>query len=436
MEERIKKAMGKTLQDFAGELREVEKDMQELQKGSRLALSLYEIAQSIDPNETDSINNIKFVMLENLQNDFLDWFKSYKNACEKSGISKSEWHNSVKPIMDVIKLYYNHRVKLANEEQGENSISPEIMELINIKEPQEAQFTNDPFLQSMTRKKADSIANFGNDRKIKVLKKKGNLGQYHAAVLNTAIKSFRSGKVTKDGYIVLTENQAIKTMLGTDGTPSDKQKEDFRQAWEDMREESFTYETSETMAQIMGITPEQLEEFVPGIKPQKTNIVDDYFIQGLKVIRRQTVNGRETDIYLIKPSDIVKKCIELFPWYETVDAKTLRVLAPDKNGNLKSIIYSKQRIEIQTYILSWLSKYRNTRAAGRNFSPYLQYEIIFTECGLDMTHREKVKRNKKSVHLILDHLQRCGHIAKWEEYKVKTGEIKGVKVTLFKERYE
>lgn len=408
-------------------------DYNELKKTPiKTALAILELMKTA----SESTNAIEKAYLEemafSLAEDITQWYEGTKLECEKKGLLKEFYEDKI--VIIVVEIL--RKVWELYENPKAERLPPELLELIEKKEPKEAEFSNIPLFKSMTQKKDAGIANFGNDRKITVLKKKGSLGQYHAAALNTAVKAFRYGKVTTDGYIVLTENQAIKTMLGTNGTPSEKQKADFRQAWEDMREESFTYETSETMAQIMGISQEQLEDFIPGIKPKKTNIVDDYFIQGLKVIRSQTVNGKETDIYLIKPSDVVRKCIELFPWYETIDAETLRILEPDTNGTLKPWRYSKQRVELQTYILSWLSRFRNSRAVGKQFSPHLPYEQIFSECGLDMKYREQIKRNKKSVHLILDHLQRCGHIAKWEEYTVKTGVVQGVKITLFKERYE
>jgi hypothetical protein len=429
--ERIKEKM----QEFEADLQKEETAMQELRKGLRIAFSLYETAQQIRSGNDEKIKDIEFLLLDNLQNDFTQWYANYKAL--KSD-NPAEFVRDIKPIMDVVKLYYSLVGKQESDTGTEapSELPAEIIDILNIADTDEAMLDDNPILRTMTRKGID-VANYGEAGHIKIIEHGGKLTPFHAEVFSTAIKAYRSKKVTKEGYIVLTENQAIKIMLGTSGTPSEKQKNDFRQAWEDMRAENMTYETTETLAQIMGIEQEQLEDFVPGIKPGSTNVVEEYFVQGLKVIKRQTVNGKQTDIYLIKPSDIVKKCIDNFPWYEEISPDIQRVLKEDKGGNLTIWGYSKKRIKMKQYIFSWVYKNKRARANDRKkHRLQLPYETIFEECGINTSHRQEKARRIEDVETVLSHLKRTGEIADWKQYADKTGKARGIEIYLYKERLQ
>lgn len=320
-----------------------------------------------------------------------------------------------------------------DQQKKYNELSPEIIDLLNIKENDDAILDDNPILRCITRKD-NNIANYGeNVGQVRIIEKSGKLEPFHAAVFMTAIKAYRNKKCTKEGYIVLTENQAIKVMLGTSGTPSEKQKADFRQAWEDMRNESMTYETSESLAQILGVDQESIEEYIPGIKEKPVNIVEEYFVQGLKVIKGQAVNGKLTDIYLIKPSDIIRKCIDSFPWYEEITPEIQRVMKKDASGKLTTWGYSKQRTGLQQHIFAWVYKCKRARAVNKNISLSLRYDETFEECMINVSHRQEKKRRIEDVKTILDHLKRCGEIADWNEYQDKVGKPCGVRITLYKE---
>ena len=433
--ERIKAKMQGTFEEFKKDVQSIEADAQELQKGLRIALSLYEVAQRIRTSDSDTMQKVESLLLDSLQGEFSQWYADYKAT--KKG-NPAEFVQNIKPVMDVIKLYY----ALLEEQETDTGadataeLPAEIIDLLNIADTDEAMLDDNPILRTMTRRGAD-IANYGEAGQIRILEHGGKLTPFHAEVFSTAIKAYRSKKVTQEGYIVLTENQAIKIMLGTSGTPSEKQKSDFRQAWEDMRTESMTYETTETLAQIMGIEQEQLEDFVPGIKATNTNIVEEYFVQGLKIIKRQTVNGKQTDIYLIKPSDIVRRCIDNFPWYEEISPDIQRVLKEDKSGNLTIWGYSKKRIKMKQYIFSWV--YKNKRARANNKKKHrlqLPYETIFEECGIDTSHRQEKARRIEDVETVLAHLKRTEEIADWKQYTDKTGKARGIEIMLYKERLQ
>ena len=433
--EQLKAVISENMQDFKEDMAKMESDFQELQRGVRIAITLYETAKLAKRNANKKMQAIEYSLLDSLQNEFAQWYASYKAL---KGSNAAEWVQNIKPVMDIMKLYYG----LMEENEGSvhqevmSELPAEIVNILNIAETDEAILDDNPILRTMTRK-GQEIANYGEAGQIKIIERTGKLTPFHAEVFSTAIKAYHNKKVTKEGYIVLTENQAIKIMLGTNGTPSEKQKMDFRQAWEDMRSENMTYETTETLAQIMGIEQEQLEDFVPGIKPNSTNTVEEYFVQGLKVIKRQTVNGKQTDIYLIKPSDIVKKCIDNFLWYEEISPEIQRVLKEDKNGNLKIWGYSKKRIKMKQYIYAWVYKNKRARANDRKkHRLQLPYETIFEECGIDTSHRQEKARRIEDVETVLEHLRRSEEIAGWKQYADKTGKPRGIEIMLYKERLQ
>lgn len=431
--ERIKALIAEEMQNFKKDVQKIEEEFQEQNKGLQIAVSLYKTAKRISKTDNEIMQDMDYLILENLQSQFAQWYAYYKDLKSEN---IAEWVQDIQPIMTLMKLYY--AIMEAQEKKAQPDMMPElpaeIIDILSITDSDDAMLDDNPILRSMTRKGND-IASYGKAGQIKIIENSGKLTPFHAEVFSTAIKAYRNNKVTKEGYIVLTENQAIKIMLGTSGTPSEKQKRDFRQAWEDMRAESMTYETTETLAQIMGIEQEQLEDFVPGIKPTNTNTVEEYFVQGLKVIKRQTVNGKQTDIYLIKPSDIVKKCIDSFPWYEEISPEIQRVLKEDESGNLKIWGYSKKRIKMKQYIFSWV--YKNKRARANNKKLHrlqLPYETIFLECGIDTSHRQEKARRIEDVETVLEHLKRAEEIADWKQYKDKSGKARGIEIMLFKER--
>ena len=388
------------------------------------------LEQSAEPSGKDFLERMADTLAEQISEMLQEW----KEEKTIEGMSIGEYVTTVRPIIETLrkyvevkegKPYQKKELKPAAEDLPE-----EVREILNIAESDEAILDDNPILKALTRNGVKE-ADYGEAGRIRIIKKDGNLGQFHAAVFSSAIKAFRNKKVTKSGYIVLTENKAIQVALGIKGTPSEKQKADFRQAWEDMRNESMTYETTESLAQIIGIEEDEIEEYIEGIKPSAVKEVDEYFVQGLKIIKSQAVNGRKTDIYLINPSQIVSKCLENFPWYEEIPAEVQRVLKEDG----KPWGYSKQRIEMRHYLFTWVYKNKRARAAQKKQHPLkLSYEQIFSDCGLDVSHNEKKKRRKADVATILNHLKNCGEIANWKEYPDKSGEIRGVEVILYKER--
>lgn len=388
------------------------------------------LEQSAEPTGKDFLERLADTLAEEISELLQEW----KEEKTLEGMTIGEYVATVRPIIDTLrkyvevkdgKPYQRKELKPAAEELPE-----EVREILSIAESDEAVLDDNPILKALTRSGMNE-ADYGEAGKIRIIKKNGSLGAFHAAVFSSAIKAYRNKKVTKSGYIVLTENKAIQVALGIKGTPSEKQKKDFRQAWEDMRNEAMTYETTESLAQIIGIEEEEIEEYIEGIKPSAVKQVDEYFVQGLKIIKSQAVNGRKTDIYMINPSQIVAKCLEKFPWYEEIPAEVQRVLKEDG----KPWGYSKQRIELRHYIYTWVYKNRRARAAQKKqHRLQLPYEKIFNDCGIDVEHPENKKRRRADVATLLNHLKRCEEIADWKEYTDKHGETRGVEVFLFKER--
>ena len=337
----------------------------------KAAMTLLEVMQKIEETAASPAKDLLCKMADMLETEIAEYLQEWKQEQAAAGMTIGQYITTLQPVIEILRKYVELKEGInsgtiaehaqtdqIDPSEGEQlsfdipapqrntELSAEIQALLDIADNDDAMLDDNPILKSVTRRN-NSIANYGEAGKIKIIENSGRLNPFHAEVFNTAIKAYRNKKVTKDGYIVITENQAIKIMLGTNGTPSEKQKSDFRQAWEDMRNESMTYETTETLAQILGIEQDNLEDFIPGIKENQTNVVEEYFVQGLKIIKRQTVNGKDTDIYLIKPSDVVRKCLDTFKWYEEIEPTTQRVLKEDEEGNLKIWGYSKQRVKMR-----------------------------------------------------------------------------------------
>lgn len=406
----------------------------DFEKFLEAARNLLELTEQIKNCDNPSLKELYISLADALETEIVEAFESYKTHLEESGCTVGEYLIKLKPFIGVLKAY--EEAKKGKPAEQHDELTEEIQELLKINETEETILDDSPLLKAITRNGVE-VANYGEAGQIKIIEKDGSLNPYHAAVFSTAIKAFVNNKVTKAGNIVITENKAIKTMLGLKGTPSKKQKEDFKQAWEDMRNESMTYETTESIAQIIGVEQEELEDFIPNLEPSSTTTVEEYFLQGVKIIKNQTVEGKTTDVYLIKPADIVTKLLGKFHWYEEIEPELQRVLKEDDNGNLLTWGYSKQRIALQNYIYSWVYKNKRARVKGKKRHPLkLAYEKIFEECNLDVSHRQSKARRLEDIAVILEHLKRCEVIADWREYNSKVETARGIEIILYKERLE
>lgn len=418
--------------------KELIKEKELLKKCTKYAEALLDIVNKLLENiEDETFFQMAQMFIEKTSVDFNESYMEYKTFMLENGKEK-QWELEIVSIHEIIKQFVDIAKKCDLEISiniDEQIVTEEIEQLLNIKDSKDYMLDDNPILKAMASR-GNEAANYGIKGNVKILNKKGGIDFYHAGVFGTAIKAYRSKKVTEAGFIVLTENQAIKTMLGTTGTPSEKQKADFRQAWEDMRNERMTYATTQSLAQIIGIEEKQMNDFVADVSQRKINIVEEYFVQGLKVIKKQNVGGKSTDIYLIKPCDIVKGCIDNFPWYENVEPTIQRVMMEDEEGNVKPWTYSKHRIGMQNYIYTWVYKCKRTRSMGQHISLKLPYETIFFECGLNVDSRQMKLSRIKDVGVILSHLKRCDEIADWYQYTDKTGKVRGVGIVLYKERLE
>ena len=433
-----------------GQLEEVCNGSQNLRKNIALLLDfVLEIRKRLVKNRP--IEDIKEcfkyadIVCNALQNRFEELIvvmavNAVKNKDSRKEEEAIEIIQATKARYDDIREAFMKMLK-KQEEADKEADKSEIKKLVKLTDTSMSVLCDNPIIKSMTRQNV-SKASYGRMGNIELVKHRGGLTPYHAEVFNTALKAYREGKVTKDGYIVITENSAIKSMLGTTGTPSKGQRADYRQAWEDMRNEYFSYKTTETLAEILHIEQKDLERFINGLEEQDGKLVDDYFIQGLQVIRDVKVYGNPTNIYLVKPCEVVRKCIDCFQWYELIEPSTQRIMQINGDGELEPWKYSKQRIEMRNYIYSWVMKYRRTMTAelttstGRKHSNLLPYENIFAECGIALNSRVQKKRRIDDVRTILEHLKREEVIADWKEYEDKTGNVRGAQIILYKEVLE
>lgn len=427
--ETIKAKINQAKRDIENNIRKDTADMQKLESGLSIAITLYNTALRFSKGDSEVISHIEI-----LQNAFEQWYRDYKNAKCKN---MAEWVEDVKPVINIIRAYYELMDNIGDSTQSNAlpELTKEEIEILKKVETDKAFLSDDPFLRVVTQKNIN-IANYGEPGRINILERTGDLTPYHAAVFDTAIKAYKVGKVTKDGYIMLSENQAIKTLLGTTGTPSQKQKDDFLQAWKDMQNARIRYETTADFSKMLGFDESELQAAFKNVDQTETDITNDpALVRDFRVRENRKIDGKPTNIYYIQPSKIMKYVLDRFDWYEQIPQDIQRVEYIDKNGAKKALVMSNQRITLRRYIYLWVYKRIRARADGKmQYSLLLPYKDIFADCGIDISHRQEKARRLDDIRIILDHLQTEKVIASWNQYYVQDGKVlQGVEVHLFKE---
>ena len=432
--ERIRAAMSEALRDLKEDLHSEENDMQKLESGLRIAITLYNTALRFSKGDNDAVSHIEI-----LQIAFEQWYRDYKNVKSKN---MAEWVEDVKPVIDVIKAYYELMDNIGDSTQTTAllELTKEEMEILTKPETENAILSDDPYLRATTQK-SRTIANYGEKiGQLNIIERKGILTPYHAAVYDTAIKAYKNGKISPNGYIMLSENQAIRTLLGTTGTPSKAQKKMFYQAWEEMSQARIEYETTTEFAKNLGYDEAAVEKAYSDVKRTKTQTLEsETLVKSFTVMKNKEIQGKKTNVYFIEPSEIMKYVLSKLElkWQEEIPKTIQRVSYIDGNGEFKDWQLSAQRITIRQYIYSWVyKKIRDRATGGAKYRLLLPYEKIFEDCCIDISHRQEKKRRTEDIETVLNYLQLMEVIAKWNQYYKKDGTLQGIEIFLYEMKYD
>lgn len=356
--------------------------------------------------------------------DLLDMLTEKDKAFEKIGIKmKESLQSGICNGISGVKAFYNMLCTYVDDESSNEAFLDEVMVILsNGEETGVSTIEDNPFLKALVRRNAKKVE---TTEKITVANqddltiKSGRIEVYEKEVLDTVLKPYREGRVTSDGTVVFTLGQGCRWMNGSTGTPSKKQIEDYKAALLSLRNKPFNYETSAQLADIIGTEAANIVQGIGGIKGGSSKTVEEHIIDRCDFITEgYTVRGQPAMIALVKWGNLFKRLVDSFPWYEEIsdDVKQVKYM---KNGVLTKWAYTKQRTAIRTYIFSEVHSKIRANANGVYYSGKLPYCKVFTTCGIDVGHTQKMSNRRKDVQIVFEHLQRCGIVTAFHEYRNK-----------------
>lgn len=445
---RVNAIIGEAMQDFKAEVQSIEREMQEIRKGLQIALAMYEIAQKVAKSE-EGIQNIDYFMLDNYQREFAQWYADFKAA---KGGNPAEWVRAIKPVMDVMKLYY----AIMEEPEGSaqetaNICIPELPAEIRQEVETILQNPNDsgrsyildnPAMKKITRSKAESGERIDNillssreNAMITIIE--GYLTPYEREILETIMKCKQEGQVTQKGKIFCTVGQIYRGVRGGgEQSPTKAQKEDImndlRELEANNRKITFELANAQTIFDEFEMQGGRLrilsfDEFWGKIRGQDETLIvfDD---TPLLMMISEKLGMFES------VSQDIKRIQEEYWTLRLDNGKTIKGTTPEcqkkltKQGMsrenivkadkvLRNMALSKNRIAMRNVIISFVWSYMRARAANppKPHSNKINYEDIFEQCEIGSTWQEK-DRARNAIYSIMEHLKRHEVIKSWKEY--------------------
>ena len=447
--ERIKAKISEAMQDFQQDAQKIENEMQELQKGLRIALSLYETAQRISKGDNEKIKSIEYMLLDSLQAEFAQWYTEYKTL--KSG-KPAEWVQDIKPVMDVMKLYYALIEEQENDTQAQSGVCmpdlpAEIRQevetiLQNPNDSGRSYILDNPAMKKITRSKDESGKRIDNimlssreNAMITIID--GYLTPYEREILETIMKCKQDGQVTQKGKIFCTVGQIYRGVRGGgEQSPTKAQKEDImndlRELEANNRKITFELANAQTIFEEFEMQGGRLrilsfDEFWGKIRGQDETLIvfDD---TPLLMMISEKLGMFES------VSQDIKRIQEEYLTLKLDNGKTIKGTTQEcqkklaKQGKsreniveadraLRNMALSKNRIAMRNVIISFVWSYMGARGANppKPHSNKINYADIFAQCEIGQTWQEK-DRAKNAIYSILDHLKRHEVIKSWKEY--------------------
>ena len=225
----------------------------------------------------------------------------------------------------------------------------------------------------------------------------GYITPYENEIIECITKFRKDGQITEAGQIYFTGGQLFRAMRhGAKSTrPTEAQKKALDNALEALRRD-ITFKFNEPL-RVWG-------DFI--------GKGGTYPILNFSRVWGRKINGNESDTMYFISSDmnIVNDISERLHMGQSVSQEVKGILKDGKAWRL----YDRQ-INLRNYLFNRVISYIGARRAGKNFSPCIPYENIFTACNVS-THRETQKRAKNDIAVILNYWQSIGIISSWKEY--------------------
>ena len=444
--ERSKAKISGAMKDARKEIQDIESDLQEIQKGLRIALSLYETAQKIRNNSSAQIKEIEYFLLDALQEEFAQWYTAYKTIKEGN---KLEFVQDIKPVMDVMQLYYALMENTESEKQTD--IAPALPEEIrqevetmlqNPSDSGRAYILDNPLIKKLTRpqeeareKLNDILLSSKDNNAVSVYE--GYITPYEKELLEAITKFKLDGQLTTSGRPFATAGQIYRAVRGGGKqSPTKEQKEeimaDLRKLEHPDRKIDFELKQAIRISDTTEITGGKrrilsFDEDRLRIRGQYDVVAvfdDTPFLQRLSE-HYGMFEGLSQDIKRIQEEqwiialDTGKKIRGTATECKRKLAKAglTKANITEAKSNLKEMKMNKSRIAMRNVIISFVWSYMRARGANppKPHSNKLNYEDIFAQCEIGQDWNQKT-RAKDAIYSILEHLKRNEVIKNWNEY--------------------
>lgn len=442
--ERIKAKISEAMQDFKQDVQKIEAEAQELEKGLRIALVLYETAQGANNSKNDNIKNIERMLLDSLQADFAQWYAEYKAM--KSG-KLAEWVQDIKPIMDIMKLYYSLMEAQENNKQFHPCIPEELRQEIetilqNPNDSGRAYILDNPLIKKLTRTKEeaqehlhDVLLSSRDNNAVSVFN--GYITPYEKELLEAITKFKQDGQVTTNGRPFATAGQLYRALRG--GGRQSPTKEQKDEIMEDLRklehpDRKLDFELKQAI-RIDAATE------ITGGKRRILSFDED----------RLRIRGQYDVVAVFDDTPFLQKLSEHFGMFESVSQDIKRIQEQhwtlkldtgetikgtttecqrklikagkskrdivESSCTLKEMKLNKQRIAMRNVIISFVWSYMRARGANppKPHSNKINYADIFAQCEIGQDWNQKT-RAKNIIYAIMEHLQRHEVVKAWKEY--------------------
>ena len=409
-----------------------------VEKFTRAAQTLLELMQQIDGCTNEKLRGFYIDLADGLEAEIMDAFEAYKENLIQEGLTVGEYIVKLKPFIDILRAY--QELKEGNDSDISfvglsQELQTEINEgLKNTSNSGLSYYEDGAVIKGLVKRHTDNATGETN---INVLRGKnndltikgGSLSVFDYEVFCAVMKSFREGRVTKNGQIYAKITDINKIISGSNkDAMKQSRKNDIIESFENMGFR-LVYKTNEELAEILGIKVEELGSEFQDIQVE---YMDEQFLK-YKIVGG-TQYGKPVEIVIVETAEVISKMLKEFPHYEIVEDEVKCIQYVNDDGELKTRRLDKKFIELRTTLIRFISSYKRARTNNKIYPPNKTYKAIFEECKIDATHGTTRKRTINNIHIILDHFKRVGFITDWNEY-TNTGHKKpdGIEIVIAKE---
>lgn len=409
-----------------------------VEKFTSAAQTLLELMQQIDTCNNAKLKQFYIEIADSLEAEIAESFVIYKEKIEKQGVTIGEYVTKLKPFMDILRAYQELK-EGNNADISFDGLSQELQNEINegLKNTSNSglsYYEDGAVIKGLVKRHSDNTTGETNinvlrGRNNDITIKSGGLSVFDYEVFCAVMKSFREGRVTKNGQIYAKITDINKIISGTNkDAMKESRKNDIIESFENMGFR-LVYKTNEELAEILGIKVDELGSEFQDIQVE---YMDEQFLK-YKIVGG-TQYGKPVEIVIVETAEVISKMLKEFPHYEIVEDEVKCIQYVNEDGELKTRRLDKKFIELRTSLIRFISSYKRARTNNKIYPPNKTYAAIFEECKIDATHGTTRKRTINNIHIILDHFKRVGFITDWNEY-TNTGHKKpdGIEIVIAKE---